>query len=195
VNKKRSNVPVFFIYAGIIHAIGLALLLPMLITLPGPGKETAPKSAAIDVEIIPAAPSAANIEQDDEQTSALPSAEPSSGEGAPVESAPEAAGAKGGAKPSSESPSSVANVSPEAEPEAASGETPTQEESQTEAETKSETTKPAKATPATVKKPAVKQYRAARPAVRRTAKTKTKIAPFNGALSGLFTPGAPARRR
>ena len=37
VKKKTSNVPVFLIYAGIIHAIGLALLMPMLITLPGPG--------------------------------------------------------------------------------------------------------------------------------------------------------------
>jgi hypothetical protein len=35
----------------------------------------------------------------------------------------------------------------------------------------------------------------ARPAVRRSAKTQTKMAPFNGALSGLFTPGASAKRR
>jgi hypothetical protein len=37
VTKKQSNVPVFLIYAGLIHAMGLALLLPMLLTLPGPG--------------------------------------------------------------------------------------------------------------------------------------------------------------
>jgi hypothetical protein len=31
--------------------------------------------------------------------------------------------------------------------------------------------------------------------VKRAAKTETKIAPFNGALSGLFSPGAPANNR
>ena len=67
----------FLIYAGIIHAIGLALLLPMLITLPGPGGEVAPEAAAIDVEIVPASPLAATIEPNGEQTAALPSAPPS----------------------------------------------------------------------------------------------------------------------
>jgi hypothetical protein len=76
VKKKTSNVPVFLIYAGIIHAIGLALLMPMLITLPGPGSLVAPPPAAIDVEIIPAAPLAAKAEPDSEQTSALPSDAP-----------------------------------------------------------------------------------------------------------------------
>ena len=37
--------PVFLLYAGILHAIGLALLLPMLITLPGPAGEPAPAPA------------------------------------------------------------------------------------------------------------------------------------------------------
>jgi hypothetical protein len=68
VNKKQSTVPVFLIYAGIIHAIGLALLMPMLIPLPGPGTGSAPKSAAVDVEIVPASPSAAKVEQDADQT-------------------------------------------------------------------------------------------------------------------------------
>jgi len=188
VNKKRSAVPVFLIYAGIIHAIGLALLMPMLITLPGPGKEALPKSAAIDVEIVPAAPSAAKLEQDDEQTSALPSAEPSPQEDRPVESGPEPSGAAEDSKPGAESP--VANVSPEAEPLPGDDQTPAQEEAATK--TKSEAAKPAKAAPATVKKPTARRYRA----VRRTASAKAKpIRPFDGALSGLFTPGAPARRR
>jgi uncharacterized membrane protein len=43
VKTKQPNVPVFLIYAGIIHAIGLALLLPMLVTLPGPDGEIAPE--------------------------------------------------------------------------------------------------------------------------------------------------------
>ena len=72
--------PVFLIYAGVIHAIGLALLLPMIITLPGPSSQTAPEAAAIDVEIILATPLAGTIEPEGDQTSALPSASPD-GEG------------------------------------------------------------------------------------------------------------------
>jgi hypothetical protein len=71
-------VPVFLIYAGIIHAIGLALLLPIVVTLPGPGGEIAPEASAIDVQIILAAPLADKIEADSEQTSALP-VEPEAG--------------------------------------------------------------------------------------------------------------------
>ncbi len=48
---------------------------------------------------------------------------------------------------------------------------------------------------AKAKKPVVQRSRTVKPAVRRTAKAKTKIAPFNGALSGLFSPGAPANNR
>ena len=170
MNKKQSTVPVFLIYAGIIHAIGLALLMPMLITLPGPGSGSAPKTAAVDVEIVPASPSAAKVEQDADQTSALPTAQPSAAEDVPVEAGPE-----------------VANVSPEAQPEGDT--TPL-------AKTKSESAKPAKAsTPRTAKKPVTARSRTAKPAVRRSAKKQTKIAPFNGALSGLFSPGAPANRR
>ena len=66
MKKKKSSVPVFLIYAGIIHAIGLALLLPMLITLPGPAPSVAPQPAAIDVEIVPAASLTATIDSDSE---------------------------------------------------------------------------------------------------------------------------------
>ena len=51
--------PVFLLYAGILHAIGLALLLPMLITLPGPAGEPTPalkptpEIAPIDVIVLP----------------------------------------------------------------------------------------------------------------------------------------------
>lgn len=180
MNKKQSTVPVFLIYAGIIHAIGLALLMPMLITLPGPGSGSAPKTAAVDVEIVPASPSAAKVEQDADQTSALPAAEPSAAEDAPVEAGPE-----------------VANVSPEAQPEGDS----TQVEGEPSeavplAKTKSESAKPAKAsTPRAAKKPVTARSRTAKPGIRRSAKTHSKIAPFNGALTGLFSPGAPANRR
>jgi len=184
VNKKHSTVPVFLIYAGIIHAIGLALLMPMLITLPGPGSGLTPKTAAVDVEIVPAFPSAANVEQDADQTSALPAAQLSAAKDAPVEALPEAEGPETGAEQEADAPSAVANVAPEAQPEGNS--TPP-------AKTKAEAAKPAKAGAA--RKPAAQRRTTAKPAVRRSAKKQTKIAPFNGALSGLFSPGAPANRR
>lgn len=178
MKKKTSKVPVFLIYAGVIHAIGLALLMPMLITLPGPGSWIAPQSAAIDVEIIPGTPPAAKIERDSEQTSALPSA----AEDAAVE-----ADEEGGA---------VANVSPDAgaavEEEPAEAKSPAAEATPKQAA-------PAKAKPRGAKKPVAQRSRSAKPAVKRAAKTapKTahKIAPFNGALTGLFSPGAPANNR
>jgi hypothetical protein len=73
-------VPVFLLYAGILHAIGLALVLPMLITLPGPpGEPTAalaptPEIAPIDVIVLP--PPQALRDAGPEHTSALPSVPP-----------------------------------------------------------------------------------------------------------------------
>ena len=72
--------PVFLLYAGILHAIGLALLLPMLITLPGPAGEPTPapaptrEIAPIDVIVLP--PPQALTDAGPEYTSALPSAPP-----------------------------------------------------------------------------------------------------------------------
>jgi hypothetical protein len=185
VTKKISNVPVFLIYAGIIHAIGLALLMPMLITLPGPGTAIAPQPTAIDVEIIPGTQVQAKTEADGEQTAALPAAS-SDGEGTPVEVDGEA----------------VANIGP-AMP-AAEAEGRLQQEEPAEADTPAETVKPegndkaaapANATPRAAKKPVAQPSRTVKPAVRRPAKGQAKIAPFNGALSGLFSPGAPANSR
>ena len=84
--------PVFLLYAGIIHAIALALLLPMLITLPGPGREPlpAPKAPVIDVLVLP--PPETLTDAGPEQTSALPSAPRSVEESAPVAAPPETAG-------------------------------------------------------------------------------------------------------
>jgi hypothetical protein len=189
VKKKTSNVPVFLIYAGIIHAIGLALLLPMLITLPGPGRLVEPQPAAIDVEIIPGSPVQAKIDGSSEQTSALPSDAPPAEQDDAVE--PEERGA------------AVDNLGTEAEPEGEAGsvpgpDAPAEADSPAEEvkqETKTKATAPAKAAPRAAKKPAVKRSKTAKSTVRRPAKTDIKIAPFNGALSGLFAPGAPAKRR
>jgi hypothetical protein len=80
VTKRRSDVPVFLLYAGILHAIGLALLLPMLITLPGPAGEPTPalaptpEIAPIDVIVLP--PPQALRDAGPEHTSALPSVPP-----------------------------------------------------------------------------------------------------------------------
>jgi hypothetical protein len=54
VRKKPSNVPVFLIYAGVIHAIGLALLLPT----PAAKKDNkiAPFNGALSGLFSPAAP-------------------------------------------------------------------------------------------------------------------------------------------
>jgi len=95
VKKKPSDVPVFVIYAGIIHAIALAILLPMLISLPGPRAVPHPtppaKISAVDVVVLPAQETLVDIGPD--QTSALPS--PASAEGgAATTAAPEAAGPK-----------------------------------------------------------------------------------------------------
>jgi len=177
VKTKQPNVPVFLIYAGIIHAIGLALLLPMLVTLPGPDGEIAPETSVIAVEIIPAPPRAAIIVQDGEQTSALPSA--------PHAAADAAVEAEEAAEP-------VEAVTPEAEPEGVGDDpAPPQdepEEAAAQPETKADAAKSAKPARA-ARKPVAARSRSAKPAVRRSAKTQAKIAPFNGALSGLFSPG------
>ena len=176
MKKKTSKVPVFLIYAGIIHAIGLALLMPMLITLPGPGGSVVSPPAAIDVEIVPASPLAAKIESDSEQTSALPSAD----------RRPRRSKADAEAE-------AVANVSPDAQ--AAVEQEPAEAESPAKDKVAPKEAAPAKAAPRAAKKPVVQRSRTAKPAVKRAAKTETKIAPFNGALTGLFSPGAPANNR
>jgi hypothetical protein len=173
VKKKTSNVPVYLIYAGIIHLIGLALLMPMLITLPGPGGEVPSPPAAVDVEIVSGAPPQAKIEADNESTAALPLAPTSE---------------KTTDKPDTQG--EIADVSPKSEPqdEAESPEAPSAAKSEKKAA-------PAVVAPRAGKKPVVRQSRGVKPAVRRAAKDQTKITPFNGALSGLFSPGAPANTR
>jgi hypothetical protein len=159
IDLKRINVPVFLVFAGIIHAIGLALLMPMLVTLPGPGSAIAPKTSSVDVELAPA-------EADSEQTSALPASPQAGEDDAAIEATPQAG-----------APADVANVGPETEP-------PIKNKAKAE---KAKSAKP-------VKKPVAQRSKPTKPAVHRSAKKDPKIAPFNGALSGLFAPGAPAKR-
>jgi hypothetical protein len=72
IRLDKINLPVFAIGAGVIHAIGLAVLLPLLITLPGPGSDIDPHAVAIDVDIVPASPLSPKVYEDVDQTSALP---------------------------------------------------------------------------------------------------------------------------
>lgn len=165
IDLKRINVSVFLIYAGIIHAIGLALLLPIIVTMPGPGRAILPKATSVDVTLAPAEP-------DSEQTSALPAPQQESGKDGGTAAAPEAPVL---------APGDVASVSPEAQPEATQQSAPA-------GKTKADKAKPGK-------KPVAQRGRTSKSAVHRPAKTQSKIAPFNGALSGLFAPGAAAKRR
>jgi hypothetical protein len=94
VTKRRSDVPVFLLFAGIIHAIGLALLLPMLITLPGPEGESAPAPEIPSVDVIVLPPPQPLTDVGPEETSALPSASRgdegnATGEAVPVAAEPE----------------------------------------------------------------------------------------------------------
>jgi hypothetical protein len=185
VKKKPSDVPVFLIYAGIIHAIGLALLLPMIVTLPGPGGTNAPDTSIVDVQIIPEPSAASNLAADDEPTAAIASGPGSSGKDQAAESG-----------------AAVANVAPEAEAGGEQEAPPSVERKEAEPapapaeeKPKADGTRPGKPALNTVKKPAASGVRTARPSVRSPAKSQLKIAPFNGALTGLFAPGAPASTR
>jgi hypothetical protein len=253
VTKRRSDVPVFLLYAGIIHAIGLALLLPMLITLPGPDRESAPvpETPAVGVVVLP--PPQPLTDVGPERTSALPSASgvgegKARGAAAPVAAepkirqekkddnagvapaGPEAKPAQQQTEPAHEEPKpaeaadgakdAVAHVGPDAEAQTESGpqvqpadaepqgkareadkpakqETETQETGPAKASVEAKDTLPAKAAPRTARKSSARRNTAkAAPGRKasRTAKSQTKFAPFNGALSGLLSPPAKKRR-
>ena len=156
--------------------------MPIVVTLPAPGSGSAPESSAIDIEIVPATFPAAITGKEDEQTAALPSPEALPGEAAPtaerVEAQPDAddpPDAEVGVDQGEEA------IGPKAEPE---------DTIAVRENAKSDAAKSAQPARAPAKKPAV-----SRKTVRRSTKPQAKIAPFNGALSGLFSPGAPAKRR
>jgi hypothetical protein len=72
INPETIKLPVWVIGVGLVHAAAIALVLPMLITLPAPsGSER--KVEVVDVELVPAAQLKPKIELDVDQTAALPS--------------------------------------------------------------------------------------------------------------------------
>jgi len=83
----RPSLPVFAIGAGAVHLIVLALLLPLLITLPGPGSDAPPKPVNVEIDLgsradpAPIVPNlSASLPAPAEQTSALPAASEAEGE-------------------------------------------------------------------------------------------------------------------
>ncbi|HEY6669789.1 MAG TPA: hypothetical protein VI075_02510 [Methyloceanibacter sp.] len=105
--NPKIKLPVWVIGVGLFHAAALALVLPMLITLPAPGS-LEHKAEIVDVELIPAIPPAPKIDEEVDQTAALPaSPQPEPGVG-------EAPG-----QPEDAAPDAVANVDPESVPSAA----------------------------------------------------------------------------
>ena len=177
IDLKRITIPVFLIYAGVIHAIGLALLLPLIVTLPGPGSMIAPKGTPVAVEL--------DAEADPDQTAALPAPAKPVEDKAPLQAAPEPAAPEPKADAKPDSPAALANASPTAPPAKPVLAAP---------RPKSQAKPSRRQRGQAVKKNTVVR-RSTKPAVRHSANKDTKIAPFAGGMSGLFTPGAPSKPR
>jgi len=127
INPETIKLPVWVIGVGLFHAAAIALVLPMLITLPAPSG-TERKVEVVDVELVPAAQLEPKIELDVDQTATLPSSPD-----------PQTAGAE------TVAPEPVAE-SPQAAPES-QGETATKPDEESAIEPAGEpTAKPAKAT-------------------------------------------------
>jgi hypothetical protein len=175
IRLDKINLPVFAIGAGVIHAIGLAVLLPLLITLPAPGSDIDPHAVAIDVDIVPASPPSPKVDGDVDQTSALPaSTEPGEAPDAGPETSPTMPAEGQESTPAKEEP--AANAAPATKPMA----------------------RPAKLTRAPAKKPRVAGVKPAKTPIRRPAKTPSKgIAPFKGSWSALLggPPPSPSVKR
>jgi hypothetical protein len=198
IRLDKINLPVFAIGAGVIHAVGLAVLLPLLITLPGPGSDIDPQAVTVDVAIVPASPPSPKVEPEVEQTSALPDSPPTADP--PAKDAP--------ATEPDESPSAVADVGPETSPSSmpAAGQTfaPAAEgpaatagpAKRTKAKVEGKGAKPAKVVRAAApKKPVLARAKPAKPLFRRSAKDLAKgPAPFKGSWSALLggPPPSPA---
>jgi hypothetical protein len=174
IDLKRITIPVFLIYAGVIQAIGLALLLPLIVTLPGPGSMIAPKGTPVAVEL--------DAEADPDQTAALPAPPQPVEDKTALQAPPEPAAPEPEADAKPNLPAALANASPPAKPVLAAP------------RPKSQAKPGADNAGKAVKKNTVVR-RSTKPAVRHSANKDTKIAPFAGGMSGLFTPGAPSKQR
>jgi hypothetical protein len=148
--------------------------------------EVGTESAAIDVEIVPGSPPARKTEPESEQTSALPSTATAGDAAAGMTPGKEAETADPPLGPAAEPKREQENAPLQMEPEQAESEEPENPKAA------AKSSKPIAAKPA---RKTVAARRTAKPSAHRAAKKDKKIAPFNGALTGLFSPGAPAKRR
>jgi hypothetical protein len=79
IRPNRPKLPLFAIGSGVVHAIGIAILLPLLITLPGTGGDKRQRPVNIEVEVSakspprPVVPDVSSLHPAaDDATSALP---------------------------------------------------------------------------------------------------------------------------
>ena len=71
-DRRSITLPLCVLAAGAVHAVCVAALLPMLITLPGPGATRQPVPQAIDVEVVSGTAAASgNSAPDEPETTAL----------------------------------------------------------------------------------------------------------------------------
>lgn len=182
IRPDQFNLPIFAIGAGVIHAIGLAVLLPLLITLPGPGGDIDSQAVSVDVDLVPSTPPSPRVDREVDQTSALPASPPSGA------SAPKDASGTG----SDGVPGAVANVGPETSPSSmpAPGQasvSPGEAPAANAAPATKPKAKAAKLIRAPAKKPVLAHVKPAKPLVRRPVKTASKgLAPFKGSWSALL---------
>jgi hypothetical protein len=126
-----------------------------------------------------------DAEADPDQTAALPPPARPVEDKAPPQAAPEPAAPEPKADAKPDSPAALANASPTAPPAK-----PVLAAPRPKSQAKPTADNAGKA----VQKNTVVR-RSTKPAVRHSANKDTKIAPFAGGISGLFTPGAPSKPR
>jgi hypothetical protein len=76
-DRRSITLPLCVLAAGAIHGLAVIALLPMMITLPGPGAEQQGASRLVDVDVMPASAAASpiGVPRDPETTAAIPAAE------------------------------------------------------------------------------------------------------------------------
>jgi type IV secretory pathway VirB10-like protein len=198
IKLKQINLSVFLIGAGIVHLVGLAVLLPMLITLPGPGGDIEPKAVVVDVDLVPASPSSPKVEPEVDQTSALPAAPQTPGTPASAEPVQAPAPGESAAQPEPKdaAPPTLANVSPESAlstEERAVDAAPLKEKAKFEGKGG----KPGKLTRTAPKKRSFSNAKGKSAAGRPARSGASSQPPYKGPFSALFNapPGATGKKR
>jgi len=76
-DRRSITLPLCVLAAGAVHGLAVMALLPVMITLPGPGAGQQDASHAVDVDVMPASAAASPVvgPRDPETTAAIPAAE------------------------------------------------------------------------------------------------------------------------